>query len=232
MIYWFCGFGVAWGPIFHQVMAEDFAREYLPHLSPGQKNAFVLGSMFIDGLPDKGKSHNVSWLLGVASSYNKTKEEWWFLIGCALHLTVDMAGHQGRPLSYLPLSRPLHYLAELIVCSYVQHDRNPGFVGRNQVADAVYDKVAGRSAFVFGVMHRMWRILSYLPLHKLIGWIESDSCFTTGGRNWAGCNLDIHMNMIKGLMWDSLCLIMADEMTTEKLGEIVKADLENIRCCL
>jgi hypothetical protein len=231
MFFLFLPLGDAWGPVFHQVMAEDFANEYLPHLSPDQRNAFILGSMYIDGFPDKRKSHDISWLMSRATMYNKTEEEWWFLMGCALHVTVDMAGHQGRPLSFLPLSRPIHYLAELIVCSYVRHERNPAFFGRNKISDSVYDKMANRSSFIFDLLHRVWRMLTYLPFHKFIGWIEADSCVLAGGTNWAGCNLEVHMNLMKGLMWDSLSLIMADEMQNEKLGALVRSDLETIRCC-
>jgi hypothetical protein len=221
---------LAWGPVFHQVVAEEFAQEYLPHLSAEARRAFILGSIYIDGLPEKGKSHDIEWILRLCNAHNDTKEEWWFLIGCALHLTVDTAGHQGHRLSYLPLRRPFHYLAELVVCSMVRRDRNPVFLEHDHISDAIFQQVAGKSSANFDSLHRFWRFLSGLPFHKMLGWIESDKCAFEGRSVGAEGNLEIHMNMIKGLMWDSLCLIMTGEMNRQKLAELVLKDLEDLQC--
>ena len=49
-LFYFCA---SWGPIFHQLVAQEFAHEYLSHLTAKQARAFIQGSVFVDGLSRK-----------------------------------------------------------------------------------------------------------------------------------------------------------------------------------
>jgi hypothetical protein len=219
-----------WGPVFHQHVADEFAAEYLPHLSPSQRNAFVLGSIFIDGLP-KRVSHELSWCTDLLRSYENETDEWWFVMGFALHLVVDVAGHLGKPNAFLPLQIPIHYLAELSACSSIRKEYDPIRVGRSALSDAVFQKVIHRSSLKFSMISRAWWAFAYLPFYRLLGSMESDKCMTPTAKPWAFCNLQMHLRTIKGLMWDSLCALMTGDFTGSDLGRIVSIELKALPCC-
>ena len=224
------GVTLSWGPIFHQVIAQEFATEYLPHLTESQKDSLVLGCVYMDGLP-KQESHQIEWVLNILRTYENDTEDWWFVMGLALHLAVDVSGHMGNPLSFLPGGRIYHHLSELSVCSSILRYKNPPQIYRNEVSDRFYAKIIGRSSFRFSVLCRLWRKLAGLPVHRYLDTVENDTC-KINDPGWGFCNLMMHMRTIKGIMWDSLSAIMTTGLTDEQLGSFARKGLEEIKCCL
>lgn len=231
MFVFLAGFAACWGPLFHQIAADEFAREYLPHLTQEAHDSFVLGSVYIDGLR-KRDSHNIDWVVNLLNQYENNTNEWWFIMGFALHITVDMAGHIGDPITFLPRGRIWHYFSELTVCSSILHERNPPKIQRTSVSDAVYQKAFGKSSWLFSALLSIWRRVCALPLHHFLELVESDTCAASCERGWASCNLTMHLRMIKVLMWDSLCILMNGRLTSEHIGSMVQKQMKTVKCCL
>ncbi|OHT07890.1 hypothetical protein TRFO_23760 [Tritrichomonas foetus] len=222
----------SWGPIFHQVVASQFADEYLSHLTNDQKLAFIHGSVFIDGLPKK-KYHNLSNLIPLLKNYNSnTSVEYWYIMGFILHMTADSVGHIGPPLSYLPPKSPLHHFAELTVCSTILRAYNPPKLIHYKISENVYQKVVGKSSKLFSILYKAWRFIASFPFYLYLSSIENDSCKNICTSKYAMCNLELHMEAIKGLMFDSLLLINEGKFTNEILGKIVIKELSRKQCCV
>ena len=217
----------SWGPIFHQVIAEEFVSQYLPNVTPEQKEYFVKGAIYVDGLP-KEESHDITKLLRILRLYEQESSEYWFILGFILHMTADMSGHIGTPLSFLPLKKPLHYLAELVSCSTVYHTRHPPFIPDDPLISAIYKGTFGvYSSRKFSAFYYAWRLLAKLPFNKLIGSVENDKC----NKKFAACNLEKHITAIKDLMWESLELLQEGNLTHQTLGYIVTQELKAFKCC-
>lgn len=225
------GLAVCWGPLFHQIAADQFAREYLPHLTQEARDSFILGSVYIDGLRKK-KSHDINWVVNLLNQYENNTNEWWFVMGFALHITVDMAGHVGAPITFLPQGRIWHYFSELTVCSSILHEKNPPKLHRTSVSDAVYQKSFGKSSRLFSSILGLWRWFCRFPLYRFLDLVESDTCAASCERGWAICNLEMHLRVIKGLMWDSLCILMNGRLTSEHIGSMVQKQMKTVKCCL
>ena len=227
----FVGLVLSWGPVFHQTAATEFAKEYLPHLPVEQRNSFILGSVFIDGLP-KRESHDFEWVKRLLRQFENNTNEWWFVMGFVLHLSVDIAGHMGEPHAYLPLrGRLQHYFAELTVCSTMLRTRNLSVLRSNSVSERVYEKAFGMSSRRFAKLYRMWRGVASLPVHKFLDAIESDKCAVKSESGFGYCNLEMHLRAIKGIMWDVLCGLMTSDFTQENLGNVARRQLERLKCC-
>lgn len=222
--------GRAWGPLFHQVVADEFAIEYLPHITDSQRTAFVSGSVFIDGLP-KSNSHDIEWVIGMMGDYANGTDEWWFVMGLAMHIVVDVCGHYGVPVSFLAKGRMRHYFSELVVCATILKDRTPTPVERVRATDVVFGRSFGKSPFKFTLFCKLWRLVCWLPLDVFLGNMEGDACWVSGRDGYAVCNLEMHMRLIKCAMWDSMCRIMNGTLTEPLLGSIVLDQLQQVRCC-
>lgn len=217
----------SWGPIFHQIVASEFISEYLPNIKPEQRKYFILGSIYVDGLP-KPKSHNIEEILRVLNTYEPHESnEWWFVLGFLLHMTADISGHIGYPLSFLPLRKPIHYIAELVSCSAIYHTRKPEFLPDDPLVSAVYETFGGGSSRRFALLYYVWRLLAKLPFYKFLGTIENDKC----DKRLAMCNFERHITTIKDLMWDSIGILQEGNHTHENLGYIVTQDLKRFKCC-
>lgn len=221
----------SWGPIFHQVVAQEFANEYLSHLAKEQRNAFVVGSVFVDGLSRK-QCHDLSNLIPLLYEYDsKTSLEYWFVLGFILHMAADSSGHIGSPLSYLPLKRHSHYFAELIVCSALFHDRKPPSISWDNISDSVYQKTIKMNSAFFGIFYKIWRIIVRFPFYYALQAIQSDDCSVKNDKKYAMCNLDLHIEAIKRLMFDSLILLHEGTLTNENLGKLTLNELSTFSCC-
>lgn len=228
-MFYFVGLALAWGPVFHQAIATEFASEYLPHLTDEQKRAFIHGSVFIDGLP-KFQSHDLEWIKKLLNRFENNTNEWWFTMGFAIHMAVDVAGHMGEPLAFLPLkSRLGHYFAELSVCSAILKTTNLEFLQSYDVSNHVYQEAFGISSRRFAILYRIWRKVASYPVHRFINHIEGDNC--KGNHGLGLCNLRMHMRTIKGIMWDSLCALMTGDFTAQHLGNMARRQLARVKCC-
>ena len=231
MLCFFMGLCASWGPIFHQILGQEFADEYLTHFTQQQKDEFIRGSVYVDGLSRK-LYHNISNLIILLNQFNSEKDiEYYFVLGFVLHMAVDSVGHIGYPLSYLPLKRPYHYFAELTCCSALLKDRNPPSISSNNVSDSVYMKIKNTSSKYFDILYKTWRNLAKLPFYKFLHVIEYDKCRDTNHKQYAMCNLDLHIQSMKRLMFDCMYLLNEGNLTDQTLGEIVIRELESIQCC-
>lgn len=223
--------GFSWGPVFHQVIADEFASQYLPHLSHEQHESLVMGATYLDALP-KPKFHELSYLIELANEIeNMSSPEYYFHLGLILHITVDFCGHMGYPYSYLPIGRPFHYVGEMVVCSAIYHDRHPKKLPSNQFSDYMMKKLANRSSRKFATFCKLYRTLVKMPFHILLSKVESDGPGRKCRNNFAFYNLEQHMVIIKNMMMDTLCMLSENLLTGNRLWEACRAELNSTSVC-
>ena len=231
-IYLFIQVCASWGPIFHQYVAQEFAKEYLDYLTPTQMNSFISGSVYVDGLSRK-QYHNLTNLIFLANEYKKNSTlEYWFTLGFILHMAADCSGHFGSDHSFLPMKVPKHYFAELVVCSAIFHNKKPPPIMHNEVSDSVFQRTRKGSSLFFAIFYRIWRIIVRFPFHWFLGYIQNDRCKYKNSKKYAMCNLELHIQAIKRIMFDTMILYEQGELTSENLGLKTIHELETFQCCV
>lgn len=222
----------SWGPIFHQVVAQEFAEEYLNHLTPQQINSFISGAVYIDGLSRKNY-HNLTNLINLLKEYNSEDSlEHWFIMGFILHMSADCSGHMGSDLSFLPMKVPIHYFAELVVCSSVFHAKKPPSISHNEISDLIFQRTRKGTSLFFGIFYCIWRIVVRFPFYWFLSYIQNDRCALKNERKFAMCNLQLHIEAIKRVMFDTMILLRDGNLTSESLGKKTINELETFQCCV
>lgn len=227
-LFYFCA---SWGPIFHQLVAQEFAHEYLSHLTAKQARAFIQGSVFVDGLSRK-QYHNLSNLLLLLKEYDsKTSLEYYFVLGFILHMTADSSGHIGSKLSFLPMKVPLHYFAELTVCSAIFHSKKVPSISHDEISESVFQRTRKGTSLFFGIFYKIWRIVVRFPFYHFLSSIQNDDCSRKNDKKFAMCNLLLHIEAIKRSMYDTLLYLHEGNLTSESIGQLTIKELKTFQCC-
>ena len=209
----------------------EFARDYLPHLSEEQYKSFLLGSVYIDSLPRK-TYHKVENVLDTINKERVNSTRWWFKVGMLLHLSVDVFGHFGNEKAFLPLGIPKHYFAEFVVCSAIQHSKHIEIVELTDEAKEIIAELGSTMNYrAFNFVVDSITMFGKMPFDSFLGSIEADKCRKCNPKKYSINNLYLHVEGIKNAMWDTLLSFMKNELNEEKLGQIVKNEIDNIHCC-
>jgi len=229
MLCFFVFFASCWGPVFHQIVASEFSNEFLPHLTKKERQSFIVGSVFIDSLP-RNPYHKTDYMIEVLRKEPNNTEEWWFKQGMLLHLVADLFGHFGKPNSFLPLKKPIHYLAELSCCSYLTTNRNYKRIKVNQLSKKVLKSLGNRFPLFFTLFIKVWRILCYFWVHKIIHHLESDTCSKIKSYDNSVDVLENHISSIKSTMYEILILFSNNQLDSRSFGNSVDTELREIGC--
>lgn len=227
----FLQFCFSWGPIFHQFVAQEFAREYLDYLTPQQMNSFITGSVFVDGLSRK-QYHNLTNIIQLLKEYPDDSLEHWFIMGFILHMSADCSGHIGSELSFLPMKVPIHYFAELVVCSAIFHSKKPPPIFHNEISESIFQRTRKGTSLFFGIFYKLWRIIVRFPFYWFLSYIQNDRCAFKNDKKFAMCNLQLHIEAIKRVMFDTMILFEEGNLTSESLGLKTIYELETFQCCV
>lgn len=227
----FLQFCFSWGPIFHQFVAQEFAREYLDYLTPQQMNSFITGSVFVDGLSRK-QYHNLTNIIKLLKEYPDDSLEHWFIMGFILHMSADCSGHIGSELSFLPMKVPIHYFAELVVCSTIFHLKKPPSISHNEISESIFQRTRKGTSLLFGIFYKLWRIVVRFPFYWFLSYVQNDRCAFKNDKKFAMCNLQLHIEAIKRVMFDTMILFEEGNLTSESLGQKTIYELETFQCCV
>lgn len=221
----------SWGPVFHQVLGDEFATQYLPHLTKEQHESLVMGATYLDGLP-KRKFHDLTYLVELIKEIeNTTTPEYYFHLGLILHITVDICGHMGYPDSFLPIKRPYHYIAEMIACSAVLHDRNPPNLPLNDLSKGIVRKLSNRNAATFATLCKFYRFIASLGFRSFLSTIENDQKGNPCKKTMSFYNLEVHINSIKALMYDTICMLNDGILEYNVLYDHCRKELRTLLIC-
>jgi hypothetical protein len=166
---------LSWGPVFHQTIAEHFATEYLSNLTAQQRRAFVLGSIWADGL-DKETTHRTPHVVRKLRQINNvTQDVYWFFVGTFCHIAADTFAHAGKSSSFIVPHGIRHSFSELVIDSVMTHQC--GAVAYPMPRE-ILSEVAALNVRVskwFYPLYRMIVLLSKAPLYRFLSLIECDS---------------------------------------------------------
>ena len=199
-------------------------------ISDTEKNAFVLGSVYLDALP-KAPYHSITATQYLLSHYtgNSTRETW-FLYGLLAHISVDLYGHFGRPYGFLPLRKSKHYIAELASCSYVYHKHKIRSLKPTESALSMIDAINGVSDHMFPLLYRVWRLASAVPTMVLLPRLDATTSQSKSFQS-SVCTLERHIEHILGAMDFTIQSYKAGNLSDDSLMRYVRSDISRIAPC-
>jgi hypothetical protein len=164
----------SWGPIFHQTIAEHFASEYFSNLTTEHRAAFVLGSVWADGL-DKTTTHRMNLVIEKLRQINDVNcDVYWFFVGIFCHIPPDTFAHAGKSGSFIVPHGILHSFSELVVDSFMMHKENPKVLPMPSEILREIEKLNVPYSKTFYVIYRSIYLLSKTPLFRFLRFIERD----------------------------------------------------------
>ena len=129
-----------WTPAFHQAFAAVYANKYFTNITEAQRNSFLLGAMYADGV-DKRISHFVRPVIRELNSITNRKGNlYWFFLGILNHITIDTFAHSGLDKTIVQPTGFMHHLAELSICSWAHRNLNSKYM---RMSSELVNQIAG-----------------------------------------------------------------------------------------
>jgi hypothetical protein len=224
-------FSTSWGPIFHEVIATRYADTYLFQLNFQQKNSFILGSIFADGI-NKTFSHQINEIIReIHLIQDRETNFYWFLMGLICHVTADIFAHCGELHSFIVPVGYFHYFSEFVICSFSRNIEHPKFKRLHQ--DIIHELQIKQISIIrkFHFIYFSMNYLSMLPFHLFLPMIERGNCHSNNFE-MSKCNFMKHfdaiLNAIKAVFDRFSCF----DLTDLDVHDIANKFIFDIRCCL
>ncbi|OHS93456.1 hypothetical protein TRFO_40278 [Tritrichomonas foetus] len=224
----------SWCPFLHQVIAQQFLERHLTNISESEKDSFLLGSVWADGL-DKSITHKIQRLFDkmwrvkfiknnkiIDLNNNDIKLQndkenndfYYFLLGIFSHIPPDTFAHAGKGESFIIEKGILHYFSEVVVDSVIIRQYKPKMM-KNILPTGIRAKLNE-----FGIREsRFFRVfypLVYLsakifPLHRFLPFVQINSCcHGITAYTESSCTLSKHV----------LAMHEALELAFQRLGDV------------
>ena len=224
-------FAGCWTPAFHQGFAMKYAEVHYPNISSDQRNSFLLGSMYADGI-DKSISHFVRPIIRELNSItNRQSNLYWFFLGVLNHIAIDTFAHAGKEKSFLLPSGKWHHLGELTICAWAHKNLHPSF---RLISQELRNQIQGVGIGFrksFKILYPFCYFITKIPFHYiLLPFIEKDGCPKTDYKT-SECNFLRHYNaMMKAAkeIMDHAHDSMFNEIDVK---QITLTELQKIECC-
>lgn len=219
----------SWCPYLHQSITRQFSYEYYPYITDAQREAFITGSIYADGV-DKSLTHNVVLLREKMSQLDRESELYWFFMGNFAHITSDVFAHAGKSMSFIVPHGLKHHLSELIIDSLIVSKYNPPYVTISSTLTKSLDDMGIKFVTSFRFLYPLIRILTKLPLFKLLPKIQSDQC-PVRDLDLSICNFMNHYEMMLECMRLSFPRIDEPSFNDLRVKETSVSLIFDIRCC-
>ena len=222
--------GTCWGPLFHQSIARQFSYEQFPDLTEQQRNAFVLGSMYADGV-DKRFSHTIPNVMERLSQVrDRDSEIYWFLLGIVAHLAPDTFAHAGKSRSFIVARGYRHYFSEAVVDSLARHIHNPAFIRLTDTLRNELVRMGLKPSWKFEAMYAASFVASKLPLYRMLPFIEQDPC-PKANYEMALCTFMRHYDAMMQALREAFARVGDPEFNDVRLREISTRLVWDVGCC-
>jgi hypothetical protein len=220
----------SWGPAFHQIIARDFSLEYFPDISDRQRDHFLMGSVYADGL-DKSITHYLPLLRAkINRVYDSETDIYWFLLGVYSHIPPDTFAHAGKSRSFITAAGIKHSISELVVDSLIVHT-NP--VTRFTLPTAIREELLRleiRSNWKFGILYFLVHWIAKLPFYHFLPKIEQDRC-PKPNLAVCRCNFRKHYEAMMQALRESMPLVLDSEFNDVRMKELATRLLFDVECC-
>jgi hypothetical protein len=222
--------GRAWGPILHQVIAQQFSLAYFPYITDHQRRSYVLGSIYADGL-DKSITHCTSCIVEkLREAGDPDSNIYWFLLGTFSHIPPDTFAHAGKPPSFITPFGLVHHFSELVVDSLMAHLHSTSFLRISaELRDAVTALNVSFSK-VFTFLYPIVYVLAKFPFHWLLPRVERDRC-PKRNLSLAVCNFMKHYDAMLQSMQEAMPRVYDRDFTDATVTEISTRLVYEIECC-
>jgi hypothetical protein len=220
----------SWGPICHAVIADEFAQEYFPDLTPSQHLSFLRGAIYADGI-DKQFSHSVSEIIRRLRQIPDHKSDfYWFVMGVFAHVPPDTFAHAGKSRSFIVPRGIRHHFSELVVDSVMmrKHPLPFYFLPRRITKELAKLKIQRTWGFRF--LYPLFFLLSKLPLWRLVHRMEKDKC-PKSTTEMAMCNFVEHYQGMLQSLREAFPRIREKGFCDVRVREISTRLVFDLVCC-
>jgi hypothetical protein len=221
---------LSWGPIFHAVIADEFARESFPFLTDSQHSSFIRGSIYADDF-DKSLTHNTAEIINHFQHIpNDQSDLYWFFMGLFAHVPPDTFAHAGKSRSFIVPAGIRHYASELVVDSLMMHRRPlPYFRLPVAISDS-FARLNIRRSRAFRFAYPLFFMLSKLPLYRVLHWLEQDRC-PKPDYETAICNFAQHYRAMLQSLHEAFPRMREDGFNDARVRELSTRLVFEVSCC-
>lgn len=219
-----------WGPILHYVVSRDFIKEFFYNrLTKDQEDNFLLGSMYIDGLP-KDPFHNIKFLNEML--INSTDQgDYWFKLGMLLHISCDFHAHQGNDISFIPLGS-WHHFSEMIIDLYLMKRNNRIVLPKmSKEGKNILKGYISKKYYVFIIYKFLVTTFNIFKVESLLKYVSCGKCLKYySDKEYSESFLIIHMDAMKKAMWETLLLFHRNNLTRDSVAQVSLNELNIFTC--
>ena len=228
----FLAFGCCWGPVLHQVISYQFSNENYPDITEEQRKAFILGSIFADGI-DKTMTHHINGIqdeIERIAANNTDSNIYWFLSGIFAHIPPDTFAHAGKSKSFIVSTGFRHRLSELVIDSLMARLYQPDFIELPNSLSTQLRSLGITINSSFGLLRRLLFYFSKLPFYRLLSRIQQNSC-PKPNFDVSLCNFNRYYEAMMGSLWMSVGMMLDRTFTDMGMKSLATALLIDIECC-
>lgn len=224
-------FSTSWTPSFHQAFAGYYADSHFPNLTSSQRESFLLGAMYADGV-DKSISHFVRPIVRELNSIaNRQSNLYWFLLGIFSHISIDTFAHSGLANSYIVPRGLKHHLSELVVCSWAHRNLSPRYITLSQELKNQISGIGIGFKKSFRYMYPLcYFFAKFFPAHWFLPYVHQGNCPVRTYRD-ADCTFRRHLDAMVKATENLMALCHDPSLNEIDVKEIVLAQLNSIECC-
>lgn len=219
-----------WGPCFHRKVAADFIDTVRRNLSYSDRDAFLMGAIYADGI-NKSFSHHIDEVAPLLANEDALQPGFrWFLWGLIAHIITDTFAHAGQPESFIVGSGARHHASEFIVDSVSQRMESTLFVSlRQDIVDGL-DQHGIARLWYFPIAFLGDSILTHLPFDRFLKNIENDRC-QHSTHELAKCNFMNHYRAMLSSLQRLFGCFNIEHVTDLDVWEVTFEELIAIQCC-
>lgn len=222
----------SWTPVFHQAFASRYCDLHYPNITEEQRESFLLGSMYADGI-QKNVTHYVKPAIGNLNRISdKNSSLYWFFLGIYNHLAVDTFAHAGKNQSFVVAKGLKHHLSELAICSWARRNFKVQYLRMSPKLRSEILESGVKFRNMFKYEYPICYILSYLPMHRLIPFLEKSNCQYSGSKTYQK-SLTTFKHYLDMMMvgTEEIMSHFDDSLFTEKqIKRITKSYIYNFEC--
>lgn len=227
----FFSLSASWTPVFHQGFAKLYLDHAYPNITSSQKDSFLLGSMYADGV-EKTVTHFVRPVIRELNSItNRNSNLYWFFLGVMNHISIDTFAHAGKDKSFIVASGWRHHLSELTICAWAQWNMEPEF---KLITRELKNQIQGLGIgfrTIFRIIYPICYFVTKIPFHFiLLPLIQKDGC-SSCSYSEADCNFRRHVDaMMKAT---EIIMQHANDPGFNEIDvkTITLAELQKVECC-
>jgi hypothetical protein len=221
---------LAWGPICHAVIADEFAQEYFPFLTPSQHDSYLRGAIYADGFDKRATHHTAAIVERLRAIPDNSSDLYWFFMGMFSHVPPDTFAHAGKSRSFIVPTGVRHHFSELVIDSLMMHRHPLPYFSLPAGIRKELARLNIQPLPVFKIQYPLFFILSKFPLWHIVHFLEKDKC-PKGTAEIAVCNFVEHYHSMLQSLREAVPKLYNDGFNDVRVREISTRLVFDLVCC-